>query len=91
MTEDSKNLIGQSFDNQALTGSGTILADGTYGENLPDPTEVRGVGPRRTSGGRLVQEPPSSEVEDALNPENAKRKTDVASSAPAKSPAAKGK
>jgi hypothetical protein len=49
---DEKNLIGQSFDNAALTGSGTILPDGTYGPNLPDPTEVRGLGPDKTSGGR---------------------------------------
>lgn len=49
---DEKNLIGQSFDNAALTGSGTILPDGTYGPNLPDPTEVRGLGPDKTTGGR---------------------------------------
>lgn len=29
---------GQSFSNPALTGSGTILPDGTYGPSLPDPT-----------------------------------------------------
>lgn len=28
----------QSFYNAALTGSGTILDDGTYGAPLPDPT-----------------------------------------------------
>lgn len=50
-------LEGQSFRNESLTGSGTILPDGTYGEPLPDPTEVRGIGPRRTSGGRIVPEP----------------------------------
>lgn len=89
MSDDVKNLEGQSFDNPALTGAGTIRPDGTYGESLPDPTEVRGISARRTSGGRLVQEPPSSEVEDALNPENATAKKSVASSAPAASPAAK--
>lgn len=52
MADTDKNLIGQSFDNAALTGSGTILPDGTYGPNLPDPTEVRGLGPEKTSGGR---------------------------------------
>lgn len=45
---------GQSFSNPALTGSGTILPDGTYGPSLPDPTEVRGLGPDKTSGGRDV-------------------------------------
>ena len=59
MAEDTKDyeggeLEGQSFRNEALTGSGTILPDGVYGDPLPDPTEVRGIGPRRTSGGRLV-------------------------------------
>lgn len=49
---DEKNLEGQSFRNEALTGSGTILPDGTYGDPLPDPTEVRGLGPEKTSGGR---------------------------------------
>ncbi len=45
---------GQSFNNPALTGSGTILPDGTYGPSLPDPTEVRGLGADKTSGGRDV-------------------------------------
>ncbi len=52
---DDKNLIGQSFENAALTGSGTILEDGTYGPNEPDPTEVRGLGAHKTSGGREVR------------------------------------
>jgi len=63
MAEDDKVAIeGQSFRNEALTGSGTILEDGTYGDPLPDPTEVRGLGPRRTSGGRLLPDAPSDEL-----------------------------
>lgn len=54
---DEKNLEGQSFRNESLTGSGTITPDGTYADPLPDPTEVRGLGGRRTSGGREVPEP----------------------------------
>jgi len=45
---------GTSFYNEALTGSGTINSDGTYGPPQPDPTEVRGLGPDKTSGGRTV-------------------------------------
>ena len=45
---------GESFYNEALTGSGTINRDGTYGPPQPDPTEVRGLGPQKTSGGRTV-------------------------------------
>lgn len=48
-------LEGQSFDNAALTGSGTILPDGSYGPSQPDPTEVRGLGSHKTSGGREVR------------------------------------
>ena len=44
----------QSFRNEALTGSGTILPDGTYGDPMPDPTEARGLGADKTSGGRTV-------------------------------------
>lgn len=32
---------GTSFYNPALTGSGTIMADGTYGAPLPDPNLVK--------------------------------------------------
>jgi hypothetical protein len=32
---------GTSFYNPALTGSGTIMPDGTYGSPLPDPNLVR--------------------------------------------------
>lgn len=45
---------GTSFYNEALTGAGTINRDGSYGEPQPDPTEVRGLGPDKTSGGRTV-------------------------------------
>lgn len=65
---DETNLDGQTFENRAATGSdrSRILDDGTYGENLPDPTEVRGLGPRRTSGGRLLPDLPSTEL-DGVN------------------------
>jgi hypothetical protein len=52
--EDDAGLEGQSFLNPALTGSGTITPDGTYGPPEPDPTQVRGLGPDKTSGGRVV-------------------------------------
>ena len=66
LTEDAQNAeteapldetgapAGTSFYNEALTGSGTIQPDGTYGPPQPDPTEVRGLGPAKTSGGRHV-------------------------------------
>ena len=53
-TNPEETVEGQSFYNPALTGSGTITTDGTYAEPLPDPTQVRGLGPERTSGGRRV-------------------------------------
>jgi hypothetical protein len=67
MADDTKTepIEGQSFYNEALTGSGTITHDGTYADPLPDPTEIRGQGPRRTSGGRLLPELPSTEVDAA--------------------------
>jgi hypothetical protein len=68
MADDTKTepIEGQSFRNEALTGSGTITRDGEYADPLPDPTEIRGQGPRRTSGGRLLPELPSTEVDEAL-------------------------
>lgn len=63
---DETKLEGQSFRNEALTGSGTILPDGTYGEPLPDPTEVRGLGPDKTSGGRLASLVNLDPIPDAL-------------------------
>lgn len=54
LDESNKELDGQSFYNNALTGSGTITQDGEYAPPLPDPTAVRGLGPNRTSGGRRV-------------------------------------
>jgi hypothetical protein len=53
-TDPTETVAGQSFYNQALTGSGTITVDGTYAEPLPDPTQIRGLGPDRTAGGRRV-------------------------------------
>lgn len=52
---------GQTFYNAALTGSGTILPDGTYGEPLPDPTVQRGgvKSGRHNSGGYELPEPPT--------------------------------
>ena len=46
-------INGATFYNAALTGSGTILPDGTYGEPLPDPTVQRGgpEGERKSPGG----------------------------------------
>lgn len=67
---DETNLEGQSFRNEALTGSGTITPDGEYTDPLPDPTEVRGLGARRTSGGRLLPDLPSTEVDDRLRVES---------------------
>lgn len=52
MADDDKNLLGMNFSPEHLKGSGTINEDGTYGDPLPDPTEVRGLGPTKTSGGR---------------------------------------
>lgn len=54
LTEDTKELNGESFYNVALTGSGTITEDGKYGPPMADPTVTRGLGPNRTSGGRRV-------------------------------------
>lgn len=64
-TTTTEGIENQSFRNEALTGSGTITQDGEYAEPLPDPTEIRGQGPRRTSGGRLLPDLPSTEVNDA--------------------------
>lgn len=63
MAADAKDGIGIAespedeglfFENPALKGSGTIRRDGTYGPPEEDPTVKRGLGPNRTSGGRLV-------------------------------------
>lgn len=39
--EDQTGPTGSSFYNPATVGSGTILADGTYGSPLPDPNVAR--------------------------------------------------
>lgn len=62
----TNEIEGQSFRNEALTGSGTILPGGTYGEPLPDPTEVRGLGPDKTNGGRTVASALVDTIPDAL-------------------------
>lgn len=69
MADDTKNLEGQSFRNEALTGSGTIKDDGTYGDPIPDPTEMRGLSGRRTSGGRVLPDLPSAEIEGNGSPD----------------------
>jgi hypothetical protein len=62
MKDTDKSVDGQSFYAEHLTGSGTILPDGTYGEPRPDPTVLRGgpAGERTTSGG--VERPRPAEV-----------------------------
>jgi hypothetical protein len=53
-TNTPEDLVeGQSFYNPALTGSGTIH-DGEYFPPEPDPTQLRGLGPEQTSGGRRL-------------------------------------
>lgn len=54
MKDDEKNIDGQSFYAEHLTGSGTITRDGEYADPLPDPTARRGLGGLKTSGGRDV-------------------------------------
>ena len=39
--DSQTGVQGDSFYNPALTGSGTIMADGTYGAPLPDPNLKR--------------------------------------------------
>lgn len=55
MDEKDKTAGGQSFYNEALTGSGTITRDGEYTDPLPDPTVRRGLDAQSTSGGRFVR------------------------------------
>ncbi len=87
---DEKNLNGQSFDNQALTGSGSIARDGTLGPNRPDPTEVRGLSGERTSGGRLVGHPENENADYLkLNEESAKDAEETPVPAPTKRSTAK--
>lgn len=63
MKDEDKVVDGQSFYNEALTGSGTILPDGTYGPPTPDPTVLRG-GPsgERTSPGGVKRPAPEDIV-----------------------------
>jgi hypothetical protein len=80
------SIEGQSFRNEALTGSGTILPDGTYGEPLPDPTEVRGLGADKTNGGRTVPSALVEAIPDALIVD--RENSTAASETPATKPAA---
>jgi len=59
MRDEDKTVDGQSFHNEALTGSGIIREDGTYGPSVPDPTVLRGgpAGERTTSGGVVRPHP----------------------------------
>ena len=72
---EEHTVEGQTFYNAALTGSGTINPDGTYGPPLPDPTIQRGgpVGARKSPGGVERPEPNTlippavrAEIESAL-------------------------
>jgi hypothetical protein len=60
MKDEDKTVDGQSFYAEHLTGSGTILPDGTYGPPQPDPTVLRG-GPKgeRTSPGGVKRPAPA--------------------------------
>lgn len=89
---DSPEDEGLFFANESLKGSGTIRRDGTYGPPEPDPTVVRGLGPDRTSGGRLV---PSGEghavygeeaEKDLTDEERATLKADAGDDAPKAAP-----
>lgn len=71
---DDKNLGGQSFSAEHLKGSGTILPDGTYGDPLPDPTEVRGLGGRKTSGGRQLPDLDLAAAPQAETPKTPQKK-----------------
>jgi hypothetical protein len=62
-----KELNGQTFENPSVTPSAkSRIVDGEYVENAPDPTEARGLGGRRTSGGRLLPDLPSTEYDAAV-------------------------
>jgi hypothetical protein len=65
-TPENSTMDGQSFYAPHLTGSGTLMGDGTYGPPIPDPVVQRG-GPKgyRTSPGGVDRsvddrEPPAS-------------------------------
>lgn len=66
MEDKDKQVDGQSFYAEHLTGSGTINADGTYGPPQPDPTVLRG-GPagEHTSPGGVERPLPSTLVAPA--------------------------
>lgn len=85
MDEKNKSEDGQSFYAEHLTGSGTILPDGSYGAPRPDPTVLRGgpAGERTTSGG--VERPRPAEVPDHLAVESAEKPAITGTSQTAKS------
>jgi hypothetical protein len=85
---ENGTVEGQSFRNEALTGSGTILPDGTYGEPLPDPTEVRGLGPDKTSGGRVASLVSLNDIPEELIVDKANSTADKGEE-PKQAPAAK--
>lgn len=66
MKDEDKQVDGQSFYAEHLTGSGTINEDGTYGPPIPDPTVLRG-GPKgeHTSPGGVKRPEPADLVAPA--------------------------
>ena len=86
--EGSKAVDGQSFYSEALTGSGTILPDGTLTGPMPDPTVMRG-GPagEHTSPGGVDRagariEPVAASVDPARDEQRADRSGDADSGTP---------
>lgn len=73
MRDSDKSVDGQSFYAEHLTGSGTILPDGTYGAPRPDPTVLRGGpgGERTTSGG--VERPRPADVPEHAQLQSAEK------------------
>ena len=87
----SDELNGQTFENKAATPSDkSRIEDGEYVENAPDPTQARGLGGRRTSGGRLLPDLPSAEIDGNGSPDaTGDESLSTQNKAPAKSTAAK--
>lgn len=70
MKDSEKTQDGQSFYSEALTGSGTINEDGTYGPPEPDPTVKRGgIKDGRTSPGGVHRPDPNETVPPAQRAE----------------------
>lgn len=67
---------GTSFYNPALTGSGTILPDGTYGAPLPDPNlKRRNEDPNVTTDAEPVDAPKDSTVTKPATARTARKTT----------------